>query len=341
MKKVIASYKIDGVENSSLNELIEYLNKTYTFSVDTETCPDRNMITGQRVTMLQIGDVWNQFAIDVRTIDITPLKVFFESRKWKKVLHNAKFDYQVIKESFGWTTENVWDTMLGEYIRYTGLTQKKGFYSLEETLARYTDARPYGNQLNLFNPWIPKSARTEIGKLDKFDLPAISYGMKDIEVTYEVFLYQHKYLAEQELLKVAHLENKFVLVLADIELAGMPINVDRWIELEEWAKEKADALLNELRIQHPEVENWNSHVQVKKLFKSLGISVYYQGKESIQEIVVKGQANKFPIIDLYLKYKGMSKLVSTYGISFLKHLNPVTDRIHTSFIQILNTGRTL
>lgn len=294
--------------------------------------------------MLQIGNRFEQWAMDVRAIkhedyeDLKQLQKLLLSRKLIKIGHNIKYDYQVL-DNMGISVDHVYDTMLGEHIRYTGLHQEKGFYSLEETLARYTGLRPYGNQLELFKPWIPKKLRNEIGAMDKFDLAAVTYGCQDIISTDLVYQLQLKYLTENNLLRVSKLENKFVLVLADMELAGMPLNVDRWLELEEWTEGKISIALQMLQEQYPEIENWNSHVQVKKLFKSLGINVSTQdGKDSVQELVIKEQEKDYPIIGDYLKYKGFSKLKSTYGAKFLKYLSP--DRIHSNFVQILSTGRT-
>ena len=45
-----------------------------------------------------------------------------------------------------------------------------------------------------------------------------------------------------------------------------------------------------------------------------------------------------PIVSKYIKYKEQSKLCNAYGLDFYKYLHK-DDKIHTSFQQILNTGR--
>lgn len=62
-------------------------------------------------------------------------------------------------------------------------------------------------------------------------------------------------------------------------------------------------------------------------------------KDSVEKKYLKRYKNKYPIIGLYLKYNELAKLVSTYGLNFLAHVNPVTGRVHSSFDQILATGR--
>lgn len=177
--------------------------------------------------------------------------------------------------------------------------------------------------------------------MERFDLAAVTYGCQDIISTDLVYESQLALIKEEKLERVVKLENKFVLVLADMELNGMPIDVDRWLDLEEWTEGKLAESLGVLTSQYPEVTNWNSHVQVKNLFRSLGINISTRDdKESVQELVIAEQAGKFPIIADYLTYKKFSKLKSTYGSKFLKYVSVITDRIHSNFIQVLSTGRT-
>jgi DNA polymerase-1 len=89
--------------------------------------------------------------------------------------------------------------------------------------------------------------------------------------------------------------------------------------------------------------NWDSPKQVTKLLKEYGVNteivVKGERKESIDSKVLEPQQDQFPIIKPYLKYKEMQKEVSTYGYNWKNYINPITGRIHTSFTQILNTGR--
>ena len=44
-------------------------------------------------------------------------------------------------------------------------------------------------------------------------------------------------------------------------------------------------------------------------------------------------------MDVIRKYQKAQKLVSTYGLDFLNHILPTTNRIHTNYTQIKSTGR--
>ena len=80
--------------------------------------------------------------------------------------------------------------------------------------------------------------------------------------------------------------------------------------------------------------NWSSSQQVIKLFELLGVKVKTfdkktkKEKKSIEEDLIKPQAEKFPIIEDFLKYQGASKVVSTYGQNWLNAINSSTNRIH-------------
>ena len=92
-------------------------------------------------------------------------------------------------------------------------------------------------------------------------------------------------------------------------------------------------------------------MQVAALFKELGMDIRIRDKiksikqrkdvfkYSVQEIVIAKFAKDYPIVARYLEYKKFQKLTSTYGAKFLKYVDQFTGRIHSSFKQVLNTGR--
>lgn len=157
----------------------------------------------------------------------------------------------------GITMENVWDTMITEQVRYTGLTKPKGFYTLEQTYERYFGVNWYGNQLSLFKPYAPKAIRNEISK--KTDSPftsaEISYGATDVECAYSLYIKQQEILQQEDLLDTANFENQYVPVLADMEFYGFPINQQEWVELAAWSQSEMDRYKQQLQSAYPEVEN--------------------------------------------------------------------------------------
>ena len=89
--------------------------------------------------------------------------------------------------------------------------------------------------------------------------------------------------------------------------------------------------------------NWNSPAQVVKLFNEIGIktTIIKKGKEkdTINAKELESQKNDFEIIPIYIDYKECQKVCSTYGFSWFKCIDPVTNRIHTTFKQLNDTGR--
>ncbi len=86
--------------------------------------------------------------------------------------------------------------------------------------------------------------------------------------------------------------------------------------------------------------NWNSSRQVIPLLEFFGFNLEVRDKQtglmkkSVDATVIKGQKDKHPIAEVYLKFKAAQKVTSTYGQNFLDLINPKTGRIHTSFNQI-------
>ena len=325
-----------------IQNLKKWLLSKKVVAIDSETrsTTDFNNIHTTEMIMFQIGDKETQWVIDTRDINIILLKHYLESKNLLKIGHNIKYDYKVLL-NYNITLENVWDTMVVEQVLTNSGNREKGYYSLEQTHYRYYDVNPYGDQLSLFDPYIPKSERNKISKKEEepFEESEIYYGATDIITCYKIYDKQSSIIELEDMYELAELENEFTLVLGDCEYNGIPLNKERWVELAEWTNAKQSELLTELNNAYPDVKNWNSHVQVKDLFKSLGMnitkSIKGEIKDSIQTIHLVKYIEDYPILKIYLKYKEFAKLSSTYGLSFLRNINPITNRIHSNFIQIL------
>lgn len=91
--------------------------------------------------------------------------------------------------------------------------------------------------------------------------------------------------------------------------------------------------------------NWNSSKQVIRLFEELGFDLLVKDKKtgkmkkSVESKFIELQANKSSIVPLYLEYSAAFKVVTSFGQNFLDAINPVTQRIHPTFNQMMDTGR--
>lgn len=167
--------------------------------------------------MLQVGDLENQFVIDARYEDISPLKQILEDKTKLKVGTNLKFDWQRLYK-LGIVTRNLYDLMINEMLLNCGISRPKGYFSLAGMSSRYLGAT-FSNpkQLSLFEDFqLTKGTRDEFAHLkDKpFTIAQINYGANDVKIPLLIRDKQLKRVIEQELEVVSELECAYTEVLA-------------------------------------------------------------------------------------------------------------------------------
>jgi len=333
---------------SNLDSCINYCKKKTLLGLDTET-------TGlsfieDKLLLLQIGDIQNQYVIDALTINLKPLSEILEDTRIKKVFHNVKFDYKFIKQNIGCRTENVYDTMLAEMVLTCGKPLKYGLKVLI---------------LNYLKTDISKSTRKEFIGNDSgiFTLSQIKYAAEDVTYLLPIREKQIGLIKKHSLGKVVALENKAVLAFADMEFNGLNIDLNQWEALSNKSKIEKDETLVELYnfilkdrnfeefvpknftlslFDDEQVEkerelkrkfNFNSPQQVLRLFQKV-----YKDLDSVDAKVLQPIKFMHSIIETYIKYKEKAKLYNAYGPKFSENI--LSDgKVHTSFKQIVATGR--
>lgn len=289
---------------------------------------------------------------------------------------NIKFDYQHIYYDTGVWLYHIRDTMLTEQLLYLGFPFKK--YNLEALSWRYLKFKySKTNQLDLFSDetptFISKNTRKQFRTIGENPMTEtqIVYGALDVKHTHLIFLKQLGKICEWDMTRLMYLEHNYLKVLAKQELTGFWINKNMWTDqyhknLEKYnlVKSKLLAMIRDYEFdaftnfqevlfgQREEVDiNLASSQQVVELCKLLGIPTEIldkkkskeQGfdiyKDSVEEQHLKKYQDQYPIIKPYLEYKGLEKAVTTYGVDFLEHVNPITYRIHSNFTQNVRSGR--
>jgi ribonuclease D len=153
-------------DQEGLNEIIPTLMSKSAWAFDTETTgldPIRD-----RVTLIQIGDEEQQFIIDARKVNPAPLKEFFESQQHFLYGHNLKFDYKMMKTSFGIECERLRCTYLTEKILTAG--KKFNGFGLGDVLKEYLDVE------------VDKSLQKSFaGHTGDFSREQLEYAMNDIK----------------------------------------------------------------------------------------------------------------------------------------------------------------
>lgn len=299
----------------------------------------------KKLLSIQIGDAANQFIVDCESMTIEWLKTPLES----KVLigQNLKFDLKFLYHQ-GIYPRKIYDTFVIERVLYCGLDHMRA--SLDELTDRYLKIK------------LDKTVRVDIPK-EGLTPRVISYAADDIKHLPEIKRLQLIELDKKDLLEVAKLENMFTPCLAYIEYCGFKLDVEKWrtkmaedqkklddlyVQLNQWVLDNQlerhiEQQIDLFREREANI-NWSSPKQMVAFFEGLGLDcttvVGGVSKKSVEEPVIKKYAKDHKIVELYLELKKTEKLTTTYGENFIQQINPITNRIHTNFKQILDTGRT-
>ena len=364
------SYEVEGIKSCSLDYCVNYLKDKEVVSLDIETTRKFGGIYPKEgldpyvtnIVMLQIRDENTQFVIDYREVDISPLLDILTSPDIIVVGQNIKFEYVHILHNEGIRLCNVYDTMISEQILYNGFN---------------IDASLKALNLRYLNVEVDKDTRLELLSIkDKpFNLRQIKYGAEDILYPLKIRKKQLISLAKKDLLQCLKLEMLFLLCLGDIEYKGMHFDTSIWlntynenkivydnlkIELDEYIFKyfpKSQFVEKQLDLFSTDKKctiQWSSSKQVIEFFKFLDVCPREVSKTTnklaytVNGKVLAASLKTFnsntndlnkEIIGIYLKLKETEQACTTFGEKFFKHINPITNRLHSNYRQILNTGR--
>lgn len=356
----LEDYK-DEIELSTQKELDQWLETRSVVYLDTETNRTVNYHEPNAIVCRQVGDKETQF------VTTLPLPKSIENKT--VVAHNAEFDYNMLKQD-RLILRRVWCTMNIEKILRTSKFTKDQLKDMQPFKLSHVVQHRLGQDID-------KSQQTtfEHGKLT---LEQVRYAAKDCEILQDLFIVQFNEIVKENLLVCARLENRYTLAAGDMMYNGVYLDKDKWIQASEVTKKeikeiipKMDAYLKEhhrtiynkykrkninqmdllsaLNFEKTFDEereitfNYNSPIQVKMVLKEMGrLPKDKHGTETTSAKELK----KFPLakrnqwINDFIEYKTLSKLLSSYGVSWLDNINKYTGRIHCSLDQIINTGRT-
>ena len=295
--------------------------------VDTET-------TGldpfeSELLLVQLGNLDKQYVIDARQCSLEPLREILESRK-VKVLHNAKFDYKMLKQRASIRMENVVDTMLIEQVLRNG-RRAEGGNGLAAVVERYTRKKVSKEEQESF-----------INHTGDFTKAQLEYARRDVIYPLEVLHKQMPLVRKAGLEHTVKLECLAVTAIADIELNGVAIDQERWTRIAQEAQEKATEFHGKLDEQFESyieqtgeqvlftagrIINYDSDRQLRDALLHLGIEVESTSKAVLASL-------EHPVGQVILEYRQHQKIVSTYGATFLEHVQRKTGRIHCDFRQL-------
>jgi len=340
-------YKENCYTIISVKESIHLLKSLDIIGVDTETT-GLSPLTDTILT-LQLGCKEFQVIVDCTTIDINNYKEILEDNLRLKILCNAKFDIRFLLKR-GIIINNVWDVFLADLVLYN--------YSDHPWQSLYNLVKKYCNYE------LDKTNRQYIHK-EGLTNRVLIYCAEDVEYLEDVYLYQLEEALKDRCTIAIDIENKYVIALSYMENCGIYLDADKWTKvykknlkkakvsldkLNEWIINNLPQYINpQMDLFEPEKRsiniNWASSKQVIPIFETLGLDILVADKEtglmkkSIEAPVIKKYEKDYPFVKLYLEYKATEKAITTYGIDFLNHINKITGRVHSEYIQLQDTSR--
>ncbi len=142
------------------------------------------------------------------------------------------------------------------------------------------------------------------------------------------------------------LEMPLIRVLFDMEKAGVKIDVNQLNSFGASLEDDIARLEAEIRgIAEDPAMNIQSPRQIGLLlFEKLNLDPKVKktksGSYPTDEETLQGIADKHPVVEMILEYRGLKKLLSTYIAPFPGYIDPKDGRVHTTFTQALTaTGR--
>ena len=263
------------------------------------------------------------------------VKKIFEDPSIKKIGQNIKFDYIILKR-YGINVGPIEDTMLLSYTLDAGINR----HNLD-TLS----------EIHLNHKTISFKDLVGSGKnqksFEEIDLKqATEYAGEDADVTFRLFELLKKRLDEEKLNRIYEFfEKPMVKILSEIEIQGIKIDSEYLKKLSKIFVGKITKIEKEIYSIANKKFNIGSPKQLGEIiYNDLKIAKLKKTKKGslatsasiLEDLAAKG--HKFPSI--VLEWRQLSKLKNTYTDALQDHVNPKTDRVHTSFLLgATNTGR--
>lgn len=366
-----AKYKCISVEES-----LKILEPLRVVGLDTETTGTE--IWQGKLLTLQLGNKENQVVIDCMTIDVKQYKDYLESDRLF-IIHNAKFDLRwlykehiVVRNVYDtYLAEKILflgfppgivslslqaccDRYLGIFLDKTVRGQIHAGMTEDVIVYAANDVVHLEDIMNLQLKTITARGQKVALDIENEFVRVLAY-IEYCGIKLDPVKWKAKMDKDAERLRVAeHKLNEWVVDY--VMKKGDPSLIARNYDTHK--KGKPAKLADNVYVVIPQpslfaefdtgpqcIINWNSSKQVIRLFEELGFDLLVKDKKtgkmkkSVESKFIELQASKSSIVPLYLEYSAAFKVVTSFGQNFLDAINPVTQRIHPTFNQMMDTGR--
>jgi len=330
-------------DESQLDKWISILQQKPLISVDTETTslyPVETDLVGISFCYAPNDACYiplkhkKQNCLNINLV-LKKVKKILEDPSIKKIGQNIKFDYIVLKKH-NIDIQPIEDTMLASYTLDAGINR----HNLD-TLS----------ELHLNHKTISFKDLVGTGK-NKITFPdvdlkrATEYAAEDADVTFRLYELLKQRLDQEKLNRVYEVfEKPLVKILSQIEMNGIKVDNEYLKKLSKKFGDKIKKIEKEIYSIANKEFNIGSPKQLGEIiYNELKIAKLKKTRKGslatsasvLEDLSFKG--HKFP--RLVLDWRQLSKLKNTYSDALQEHINPNTNRVHTSFLlAATNTGR--
>ncbi|MPY70979.1 MAG: DNA polymerase I [Alphaproteobacteria bacterium] len=263
------------------------------------------------------------------------LRPMLEDRGTLKVLHNAKYDSEILAQH-GIALGPVDDTMLLSYVLDAGLhghgMDELALLHLGHSCIKYGDVTGTG--------------RNRIGFAEVGLEAACGYAAEDADVTLQLHaLFRPRLVAERMTAVYETIERPLIAVLEAMECEGVKVDAAELRRLSDDFDKRISALAEEICRMAGRDFNIGSPKQLGEvLFDEMSLpggkkgktGAYATGADILESLAAQGHDLPARVLD----WRQLSKLKSTYTDALMGQIDPRTQRVHTSFSQaVASTGR--
>ena len=265
------------------------------------------------------------------------LKPIFADAQIAKGAHNVKFDYAVLTNR-GWECVNIcFDTMILSYLLEPN-ENRHGLDHLAEKWLKY--------QTISFES-VCGSGKKQISFAEADMEKAKQYASEDADICWQLYDILQEKIVENELREVCEkIELPLVRVLAEMEKNGIRIDCELLSKMSQNMQANIDTLESEIYAIAGQEFNIKStqqlgyilfeKLQIPPLKKTSKTKSYSTGHDVLEKLAEKGYDLPIKLLD----YREITKLKSTYVDALPKLVHGETNRVHTSFNQVVTaTGR--
>ena len=331
---------------SKIDELDEWIKEAEEFgevAIDTETSSvDANQAYLVGISLsskigkacyIPVGHKSNN-NLDKKKV-LEKLKPLLEDPSIKKIGQNIKFDFIILYRE-GITISPMEDTMLMSYVLDAG----KNRHNMD-TLSELH----LGHKTIAFKDLVG-SGKKEINFSDVELDKAKDYAAEDADITFRLYKKFIKNLKLEKMINIYEIfEKPMIEILAFMEMRGIKIDSNFLKSLSLKFEKKIEKLEKEIFKIAKKDFNIGSPKQLGDIiYNDLKIAGLKKTKKGgfatsasvLEDLAFKG--HKFP--QLVLDWRQVSKLKNTYSDALPEHVNPLTKRVHTSFLlAATTTGR--